>query len=460
MHAFRGAGLFLGTHLAFGKRQRGVGSIAIHTPQPTVYGHSVRAVGWRVRPYVLERSGRAMWSLSQPLRISIGAVGMVLMALGAGVAGAVEPNSSELSDGQLVDQFDRRNRAFEGFLKAEVAGALNHARVVIASRPKQAAETLEVLLDKVRRATDVDPSPRAQLVREIEAALRLAHRQAEVHAERQLAAQHATALGDTRKRSALELSVQDQKAAQYVTQINALMAEGRYRDAETLASVADEAVPGHAVFGNAVLLARMKGNTSDYYTLRTMREKGLVEAYYQEEISSVPTPDQQPILFPDAEAWQLLTNSRKRHAVDVKPRGANELRIMEALDEKTECDFIEQPLSDVIDYFKQLHGIEIQLDRKALAEAGVDGGVPITRSVQGITLRSALQLLLREFDLTYVIRYEVLLITSKTEAENMRDARVYPVADLVERNAFKRRAARRYGIHRMTPAAAAGFGAF
>jgi hypothetical protein len=39
--------------------------------------------------------------------------------------------------------------------------------------------------------------------------------------------------------------------------------------------------------------------------------------------------------------------------------------------------------------------------------------------------------MLGELDLTYVIRNEVLMITTKTEAENMLSTKVYPVADLV-----------------------------
>jgi len=39
--------------------------------------------------------------------------------------------------------------------------------------------------------------------------------------------------------------------------------------------------------------------------------------------------------------------------------------------------------------------------------------------------------MLGEMDLTYVIRNEVLMITTKTEAENMLSTKVYPVADLV-----------------------------
>jgi hypothetical protein len=50
---------------------------------------------------------------------------------------------------------------------------------------------------------------------------------------------------------------------------------------------------------------------------------------------------------------------------------------------------------------------------------------------KGITLKNALKLVLAEHDLAYVIKYEVLLITTKDKASNELSTRVYPVADLV-----------------------------
>ncbi|HQU42370.1 MAG TPA: hypothetical protein PK867_06135, partial [Pirellulales bacterium] len=159
---------------------------------------------------------------------------------------------------------------------------------------------------------------------------------------------------------------------------------------------------------------------------------GFVDAAYQVELSHVPSSDEPPIIYPDVETWQLLTERRKKYkAVDVKQHSPSETKILSALDDKTELDFTEQPLTDVIDYLKQRHNIEIQLDNRALADAGIGSDVPVTRSIKGITLRSALKLLLGELDLTYAIRNEVLLITSRTEAEQMLSTRVYPVADLV-----------------------------
>ena len=108
-----------------------------------------------------------------------------------------------------------------------------------------------------------------------------------------------------------------------------------------------------------------------------------------------------------------------------------EARILAALGQPTVVDFADHPLSDVADFLKQKHRIEIQLDNKALTDAGVGSDTPITMQLGGITLRSLLRLMLRELDLTYVVRDGFLLITSKTEAENILRVKVYPVADLV-----------------------------
>jgi hypothetical protein len=225
------------------------------------------------------------------------------------------------------------------------------------------------------------------------------------------------------------------------------MAEGRYQDAESLAAVAQETKPGDVPSRTAALTARTVGYTTAMNTVRDMRGRGYLDVQYQTELSSIPTADEPPILYPDPEVWQLLSQRRNRYrGFDMSHRSPTEQKILAALDEPTEFDFFDQPLSDVIDYFKQRHGIEIQLDNKGLAQAGVDAATCITRHAKGITLRSALKLLLHDFDLTYVTRHEVLLITSKAEAERMPEVRVYPVADLLNRRSYWGRGGRRAGF--------------
>ncbi|HVX14155.1 MAG TPA: hypothetical protein VHC22_23415 [Pirellulales bacterium] len=94
----------------------------------------------------------------------------------------------------------------------------------------------------------------------------------------------------------------------------------------------------------------------------------------------------------------------------------SQMAIRKELDEKTDLDVAEQPLTDCIDYLKQRHNIEIQLDIKALRDAGVGSDAPITRSIKGVPLRSALKVMLDDLDLTYVNQKGVLIITTEREA--------------------------------------------
>ncbi len=110
-----------------------------------------------------------------------------------------------------------------------------------------------------------------------------------------------------------------------------------------------------------------------------------------------------------------------------------ERKIRAALKSPTQFEFVETPLKDVVDYLQDLHHIAIQLDSAALKEAGVDESTPVTKNLKGISLRSALKLMLDELQLKYVIHNEILLITSPTKAESdeYMTTKAYPVADLL-----------------------------
>ncbi len=105
--------------------------------------------------------------------------------------------------------------------------------------------------------------------------------------------------------------------------------------------------------------------------------------------------------------------------------------IIAALDEKTKIDFIEEPLSGVVEYFRQTHRIEIQIDTRALEDVNMGADTPITKSVQNITLRSTLNLVLYDLDLTWMIKDEVMAITTPEKAELNLMPRVYDVGELV-----------------------------
>ncbi|MEX0979367.1 MAG: hypothetical protein WDZ48_10965 [Pirellulales bacterium] len=113
------------------------------------------------------------------------------------------------------------------------------------------------------------------------------------------------------------------------------------------------------------------------------------------------------------------------------PSARAEAKIRAALDDQTKVEVIETPLQEVVTYLRDLHGILIQFDKKALEDAGSDPESIVTLSANGISLDSVLHHMLSQLDMTFVIRDGVLLITSTDAAEKMVELRVYNAGELV-----------------------------
>lgn len=113
------------------------------------------------------------------------------------------------------------------------------------------------------------------------------------------------------------------------------------------------------------------------------------------------------------------------------PSLVSEAKVRHALNEPTNMDFTETPLSDVVHYLADLHFIKIQLDTRALEDAGVGSDTPVTRTLKDVALKSALNLMLRDLDLTTHITDGVLLITTRDALDKVIETRAYNVEDAI-----------------------------
>jgi len=98
---------------------------------------------------------------------------------------------------------------------------------------------------------------------------------------------------------------------------------------------------------------------------------------------------------------------------------AAEQRIKYALAKRAEeLDFQGEPLNQVIETLQDTHGIPIRLSQWKLAEVSVALDTPVTIILPPVTLQSALRHILSTVsdELSFTIRDEVLLITSKADA--------------------------------------------
>ncbi|MEW4456229.1 hypothetical protein AB1L30_26425 [Bremerella sp. JC817] len=317
-------------------------------------------------------------------------------------------------------------------IEVDVTNSLARAREQMRTDPDQARDGLKLLLDKVERSPELTPDTRTRLRNQIVAAIREASgRAVEVEARR---AEQAEREAIARERIALteQLVRSEERARVIMEMFDALMDEGKYTEAMIGAQEVRSINPNNQAGVAGVSIAEVVGNYEANTALKEIRYQRVIDTLFESEKSSVPFPDEPPIIYPDAEFWEEIYYRKAKYgSVDLAATGNAEQKIFQQLDAETKIQFIDTPLEEVVGYLKQLHGIEIQIDNRALEEIGLSTDTPVTRNIEGISLRSALRLMLKELDLTYIVANEVLMITTPEEAESELITKVYPVADLV-----------------------------
>jgi HAAS len=117
---------------------------------------------------------------------------------------------------------------------------------------------------------------------------------------------------------------------------------------------------------------------------------------------------------------------------DEKPAQEHKnIAIKDLLDRRMAFNFKEVPLRDLAQQLSVQNRITIYLDARHLEEAGVNTDTPITHSFSDMRFRTFLDLMLGELDLTYLIKDDVLIITTPESAEGQRVIRVYDCRELL-----------------------------
>jgi general secretion pathway protein D len=154
------------------------------------------------------------------------------------------------------------------------------------------------------------------------------------------------------------------------------------------------------------------------------KENSNVQVWMDLERSAVQMNPDDPYQLPEARHWEDLSNRRLADRNEDSRLSSAERDIQRKMEDRVKVNYKERPLGEVLDDLNQMTGIPIVMDNRALAQIRVTPTDPVSLSVpNGVPLRSALNLMLRDLDLTYVIENDVLNITS-FEAKR---SKVYPV---------------------------------
>jgi von Willebrand factor type A domain len=336
----------------------------------------------------------------------------------------------------FLQDVETQRQVVAGKIQAEVENGLSAANKLSRTNPAQAEQDLKVMMENIERAVELDPEVRRQLREQVENAIRYARQQALVVSERVRQAQETAAAAAELQRINDELAIQQQRIAQIMARFNALMEERRYTVAVQEVIPEIERLAPNTVLASAVDTGgRFQRSYNELTDVWRRRKEGWLAGLYQVELSFIPFSDEPPIVYPDSEWWEKISIDRiaKYGSMDLLKPDSREQDIFNALKSPTDIEFVETPLKDAIEFLAEKHEIPIVLNAKKLEEAGVNIDTPVTKRLKGITLRSALRLMLGELELTYMVKDEVLQITTPEDAESPDNmvTKVYNVGDLV-----------------------------
>lgn len=342
-----------------------------------------------------------------------------------------QPNPNE----NLLDAQQRAVKIRTQKLRQQVSDVINLIRRL--NDPQEGLDQLDRMLTTVRSAIDIEPEVRQQLQKQlVSERLQQINRQ-EILDRQRIRIQERQAQMESRQRLAERLELEEERLANLIDRVRALMDEGRHGDdeafaeAEAVARVAVDLRPNSGVTAAALFNAEAAQQLRRAFRLRARRADQFLETLHQVELSHIPFPDEPPIRFPPAAVWQALTERRRKWAnVDLRRNSPNEVRIQTALDEQTEISFVDTSLRDALDYIEDLHNFDILLMEPEIVADGGSVDQTVNLELSGVKLRSALKLMLQPMELDYVIADEVMQITTANKAGERMSTRVYPVADL------------------------------
>lgn len=338
--------------------------------------------------------------------------------------------------GQPVSPLDQAVAAQQALLKQVFADVTHHeadARKMLEKDPKAALAILQETRKKVE-TSGLEPSgDRDQLLRRLDRSIADTEQFIERNRGRIELDQknNAVRFGLTHD-AAVQLQTQ-QKLAELVDQYNRLNDEQRFAEAEVVAKRAMELAPHELVAQVMATKSSILVKLDRERRIKEKKENGFANALIDVEEADIPSTGE-PYVLPDPKNWRAITGRRAQRAMEMnrRHRSEKEMEIEKKLLTPVNYSCRNRPLSEVLSQLAKLVNINIHLDDEGLREEGKSPDEPVTQELTtDIMLKSYLNLILEKHHLCYIIKNEVLNITSESKKGDHVYQQVYPVGDLV-----------------------------
>ena len=346
------------------------------------------------------------------------------------LAAAPEKSNANSSGGTLLDTATTGQIVVARQLVAEIGKRQTEASKMRETDPRQSLTILQEAGELITKS-ELDENTKMQLQRRLALSIAETERYIKEHqSEIELDEANNKVLADVERERAVKVQVRE-KIAELVDQFNKLIDEHRYAEAEVIAKqlydLAPEEPVAQQVWQNSKFIRREKLNDE----LSALSEEGFIRVQQGIARSAAEglVQSESPVTYGDN--WPEIKN-RAGSSDKNSYRSDRELEIERKLRTPILPNYNDMPLTEVVDGLSKLAGINIHLDPRGLGQEGVQSDTTVTLNLsREISLKSALNLILEPLHLTYMIKDEVLKITSEQIRDGDLITQTYNVADLV-----------------------------
>jgi tetratricopeptide (TPR) repeat protein len=363
------------------------------------------------------------------------------------------PPPPDMADQNRINEIRGRQAIIDQEQKQIVDDAIRDANRMVLTRPDDAHEFLRRTLDSVRTNPDLSKEMRDSLGSRLERAIQNVDIQGAVVKRDQEEALRLMANANARTFLRTQEQIEQNNIRSRMRVYHNLMDQAReqaaYRQAQSIRKdLIDQGlpVPPAVTAGYAVGLAGY--HLREEQELRRIREERWLAVLLEVERSHIPFPDEPPVEYPPAATWRALSEMRKGRyesstfGADLPERG---IRLRQQLQQEIDYGGLEDAratLSDALDQLSKRYNLTFDINEKAfemdqlkdVARTPIADPTPIPpmRTTLSTVLRKILRRVPAPSGTTYVIRRDVIEITTGTFAAAEKTVRVYPVADVVE----------------------------
>jgi hypothetical protein len=337
------------------------------------------------------------------------------LSLGLLPAGPVRAQPPERED-DLLDQVRRMEKVAAQKVEADLQESLREVQRLSVKSPAKALERLKANLAQLEDDTHLPQPRREQLKRLLKDRIRVT--EADLKGEPIKDKRPGARPGQGQK-----TADNRDKLKQGLKQIKELQEEGKTEAASQKASEFARDYPHSKEAQAADLTAPALDQVARARKL--LRERAEHFTASQRDIDRSATPVGKDMEFP--KDWKERTANR---GTGIKLT-AKEREILKALSSPITVNWRGSRLEDVIEFLKTVTGQNIVIDLEALKEVDASYDSPVTLSVKGISTRNVLRKILADLQLNYVIKEEMIHVTSAAKARELMVVRAYYIGDVL-----------------------------